>query len=98
MSVKQPVDYRRLPLELFTVKDLTDAIGVARSAEILKTSDRAIYTVRNTNTLSEDRALQLIREIKTDEDAFRTRLVIKRNLQKARADAKIARAETAAQV
>jgi len=93
MATKQPVDYQTLPLELFTVKDLTDAIGVARAAEIFNTSDRAIYTVRNTNVLSERRVLMLIHEIKRDEAAYRQRLVIKRNMQKTRADARAERTE-----
>ena len=86
MTAVQPVDYLTLPLELFTVKDLTDAIGVSRAAEIFNTSDRAIYTVRNTNVLSEQRVLLLINEIKRDEANYRQKLVIKRNMQKTRAD------------
>lgn len=86
VKVHPPGDYQTLPLELFTVKDLTDALGVQRAAEIFNTSDRAIYTIRNTNVLSEQRALLLINEIKRDEAAYRQRLVIKRNMQKTRAD------------
>lgn len=93
MTAVQPVDYQTLPLELFTVKDLTDAIGVARAAEIFNTSDRAIYTVRNTNVLSETRVLMLINEIKRDEPGYRQKLVIKRNMQKTRADNRAAREE-----
>lgn len=86
MSAVQPVDYQTLPLELFTVKDLTDALGVPRSAELFSTSMRAIYTIRNTNVLSEHRVLMLINEIKKDEAGYRQRLMIKRNMQKTRAD------------
>lgn len=93
MTAVQPVDYLTLPLELFTVKDLTDAIGVSRAAEIFNTSDRAIYTVRNTNVLSEQRVLLLINEIKRDEANYRQKLVIKRNMQKTRADNRAVREE-----
>ena len=93
MTAVQPVDYLTLPLELFTVKDLTDAIGVSRAAEIFNTSDRAIYTVRNTNVLSEQRVLLLINEIKRDEVNYRQKLVIKRNMQKTRADNRAVREE-----
>jgi len=85
MTVAQPVDYLTRPLELFTVTDLTDAIGVKRAAELLNTSKRAIYTVRNTNVLSQERVLALINEVKTDETGFRRKLVIKRNMQLTRA-------------
>jgi hypothetical protein len=91
MTVVQPVDYQTLPLELFTVKDLTDALGVPLSAELFNTSMRAIYTIRNTNVLSEHRVLKLIQEIKKDEQSYRQRLMIKRNMQKTRADQRTAR-------
>ena len=94
MTAVQPVDYQTLPLELFTVKDLTDALGVTRAAELFNTSLRAIYTIRNTNVLSENRVLRLIDEIKKDEASYRQRLMIKRNMQKTRADQRVAR-ETA---
>lgn len=93
MTVVQPVDYQTMPLELFTVKDLTDALGVSKAAEIFNTSCRAIYTVRNTNVLSESRVLLLINEIKKDEPGYRQRLMIKRSMQKTRADQRSAREE-----
>ena len=91
MTAVQPAEYQTLPLALFTVSDLTDALGISRSAEILATTPRAIYTVRNTNVLSEPRAVRLIDEIKKDEAGCRQRLMIIRNLQKARADDRSAR-------
>lgn len=93
MTAVQPVEYQTMPLELFTVKDLTDALGVSKAAEIFNTSNRAIYTVRNTNVLSENRVLMLINEIKKDEAGYRQRLMIKRSLQKTRADNRTAREE-----
>ena len=47
----KPADYAALPLELWTVTDLTDALTVDKAAALLKTSKRAIYTIRNTNVL-----------------------------------------------
>lgn len=74
-------DYMTLPLEQFTVTDLTDAIGVIKSAELLSTSRRAIYTIRNTNVLHVDRVLLLINEVRKDEQTLRQRLVVMRNMQ-----------------
>jgi len=74
-------DYMTLPLEQFTVTDLTDAIGVVKSAELLSTSRRAIYTIRNTNVLHVDRVLLLINEMRKDEQTLRQRLVVMRNMQ-----------------
>jgi hypothetical protein len=85
MPAAQPVDYLTLQLELFSVTDLTDALGVDRAAALFDTSKRAIYTVRNTNVLSQERVLILINEIKKDEASYRQKLVIKRNMQKQRA-------------
>lgn len=96
MATTQPVDYKQLPLELFTVKDLTDALGVVASAKVFNTSVRAIYTIRNTNVLSEERALLLIAEIQKDEERYRQRLMIKRNMQKTRAEQRQAREDEVA--
>jgi hypothetical protein len=48
-NAPKPADYATLPLELWTVTDLTDALTVDVSAALLKTTQRAIYTIRNTN-------------------------------------------------
>lgn len=96
MSVLEPDAYLKLPLFRFTIRDLTDAIGVEQSALLLNTSERVIYTTRNTNVMSEDRFQKLIATIQQDEDKYRQRLFIKRNMQKARADARAVReAQTA---
>lgn len=81
----EPLDFTSCPLEQLTVKDLTDALGIAESAELLKTSARAIYTVRNTSALSADRMLQLIAAVRADEENCRRRLVVTRRLQAGRA-------------
>ncbi|WWQ12982.1 hypothetical protein PQ43W_36 [Ralstonia phage PQ43W] len=86
MPELNPVDYQTLPLEALTVTDLTDALGVLKSADLLETSARAIYTIRNTNVLSTQRILKLIDAVRADEATCRQRLVIKRNMQKARRD------------
>lgn len=83
----KPSDYQTLPLELFSVADLTDALGIEKSAELFKTTKRAIYTVRNTNVLSPDRASVLIEEIRKNETRCRQSLMQKRNLQYIRANA-----------
>jgi hypothetical protein len=73
-----PDDYKSLPLELFTITDLTDAIGVAEAAELLDTTPRAIYTVRNTNVLSFERRMKLIDAVKANETELREKLANKR--------------------
>ena len=85
-SVPDPEAYLKLPLDSFTIKDLTDALGVAVAAKKLGTTARAIYTVRNTNNVSVERFMQLVSAVREDEAACRRRLVILRNMQKARAD------------
>lgn len=77
----EPLDFTSCPLEQLSVKDLTDALGIAESATLLNTSARAIYTVRNTSALSADRMLQLIAAVRQDEENCRRRLVVTRRLQ-----------------
>jgi hypothetical protein len=86
MSVMQPSEYMTQPLELWSVVDLTDALGIAKAAETLGTSSRVVYTVRNTGALSVDRVKKLINAVREDEPEYRQKLVIARNLQKQRAE------------
>ena len=81
---RKPEDFYTLPLDLFSVTDLTDAIGIERAATILGTSSRAIYTVRNTNEMGLERVAKLQAAITKDETAARARLVRMRNLQSIR--------------
>lgn len=74
-------DFTTCPLEQLSVKDLTDALGIAESAALLNTTARAIYTVRNTSALSAHRMLQLIAAVRQDEENCRRRLVVTRRLQ-----------------
>lgn len=81
----KPADYTTLPLELWTVTDLTDALTVEKSAELLNTTKRAIYTIRNTSIQSVERTMTLIAAVRTDEEACRRRLIVIRNAQHVRA-------------
>lgn len=78
---RKPEDYYTLPLDLFSVTDLTDALGIDRAAKLLGTSSRAIYTVRNTNEMGLERVATLQAAIREDETGVRARLVRMRNLQ-----------------
>jgi len=88
---RMPEDYYTLPLELFSVTDLTDALGIEHAAKILGTSSRAIYTVRNTSEMGLDRIAKLQAAIAKNEQAARRRLVIVRNQQAIRAANRAAR-------
>jgi hypothetical protein len=81
---RKPEDYYTLPLDLFSVTDLTDALGIERAAGVLGTSCRAIYTVRNTNEMGQERVVKLQAAIGQDEPGARARLVRMRNLQSIR--------------
>jgi hypothetical protein len=83
-TVKEAIDYMSVPLDRLTLTDLTDAIGVAESAALLQTSARAIYTVRNTKSISVERVLALREHIRTNETHYRERLTILREKQNAR--------------
>lgn len=79
------IDYMTLPLERFTIRDLTDAIGIAESSLLLATTPRAIYTQRNTGKISVERMQKLIAQVRNNEQHYRERLAIKRNMQAAAA-------------
>lgn len=81
----EPLDFATCPLEQLSVKDLTDALGIDVSAQLLNTTARAIYTVRNTSALSTERMLKLIAAVRNDEQECRRRLVVMRRLQAERA-------------
>lgn len=81
----KPADYSSLPLELWTVTDLTDALTVDKAAALLKTTKRAIYTIRNTNVLSVCRTMQLIDAVRANEEHCRRQLTVMRNAQYTRA-------------
>jgi len=84
LAERKPEDYYTLPLDLFSVTDLTDALGIERAAKLLGTSSRAIYTVRNTNEMGLERVALLQAAIRMDETGARARLVQMRNLQSIR--------------
>lgn len=81
IHAREPLDYRNVALELLSITDLTDALGVEKSADLLNTSRRSIYTVRNTNVLGIDRHTVLINAVRANESACRQRLVVLRQRQ-----------------
>lgn len=81
---RAPEEFFTLPLELFSVADLTDALTCQVAADLLDTSCRAIYTARNTNEMGVDRLHVLQAAIRKDEQAARSRLVQTRNMQSLR--------------
>ena len=83
-KIREPLEYQTLPVEVFTVTDLTDALGVEKSAELLNTSRRAIYTIRNTNALSPERMMCLIAAVRENETNCREKLVVMRSMQQTR--------------
>ena len=78
------IDYASVPLEEFTIAELTDALGVEASAALLETSARAIYTIRNTNVLSAARVMKLIAAVRANESDCRYKLGIMKKMHDAR--------------
>lgn len=75
------IDYLTAPLESLSFKDLSDAFGIGETAKLFDTTDRGVYTQRNTNSVSVARMQKLLGEIRKDEAHYRERLVIMRNKQ-----------------
>jgi hypothetical protein len=61
------------PLEKLNVRELTDVIGIKESAALFNTSVRAIYTMRNTNSISIERLQAAGAYIKANEAALGVR-------------------------
>lgn len=77
MKVHKPSKfYRTAPLEEWTVADLTDALGLTESADVLNASMRTIYTIRHTGKVSIARQSALMAAVRANESAFRDRLVL----------------------
>lgn len=87
--------YRKLPVDQFTITELTDALGVEVSAALLGTSRRAVYTVRNTNVLGIERHRTLIEAVKSDEAKCRERLLFMLQRRERREEARAAKAARA---
>lgn len=87
-TAQQPVrhanDYLSLPLTEFTVRDLTDALTVAKSAELIKSTPRGIYTMRNTGRMGRNRMLALIEAVRANEAELREQLVVVRRMRETR--------------
>lgn len=74
-----PSDYFNLPLELWSVRDLTDALGVDKAVQLLGSTRRSIYTARNKSIVSPARLAKLIDAVRADETNCRSNLVAIRN-------------------
>lgn len=80
MSTKHaPGDYFLLPVEQWTVRDLTDALGVDASVKLLGSTRRSLYTSRNKSIIGRTRLLKLIDAVRADEATCRSQLVAIRN-------------------
>jgi hypothetical protein len=78
--------YRTVPLESLTVRELTDALGLAATAELFGCSVRAIYTMRCTKVISLDRQMKLLEAVRKDETRCRERLHIVQQRQTVKAE------------
>ena len=87
--------YKKLPVDQFTITELTDALGVEVSAALLGTSKRAVYTVRNTNVLGIERHKLLIDAVRSKETECRERLLFMLQRRERREDARAAKAARA---
>lgn len=74
-----PIDYFTTPIELWSVRDLTEALGTEKAAALLNTSRRVIYTTRNKSVISPRRLMILIEAVRADEANMRANLVALRN-------------------
>ena len=83
--------YKKLPVDQFTITELTDALGVEVSAALLGTSKRAVYTVRNTNVLGIERHKLLIDAVRSKEAECRERLLFMLQRRERREEARAAK-------
>lgn len=80
MSTKHtPGDYFTLPIEQWTVRDLTDALGVDASVKLLNSTRRSLYTSRNKSIIGRARLMRLIDAVRANEIECRSKLVALRN-------------------
>lgn len=82
-----PNDYFTLPLELWSYRDLTDALGIPKCCELLGTSPRSMYSTRSNPIVSAKRMQVLIDAVRANEDEMRRKLVVIRNTQAQRTPA-----------
>ena len=83
-ELKSADECRTAKLQDWNITDLTDALGIKRTMDVLGTSARVIYTIRHTNAVGYDRYVKLLDAVKADEKNCRERLVTVRMLQAAR--------------
>lgn len=77
-------ELKNMPVEKYSLVDLTDALGIKRSAEILNTSPRAIYTIRHSNVVSPERLSVLIEAVKADHANYLYKLFLQERMRDAR--------------
>jgi hypothetical protein len=69
------------------VVELTDALGLQESAELLNTTPRAIYTIRHTRVVSYGRMVLLMDAFNKQESELRARMAYKLRMSEERAAA-----------
>lgn len=78
---RDPVDYLTLPLEAWTLVDLTNAIGLERTQELFETSRGNVRVLRHRNRTAAARMELLYAEVRKDEARIRRQLVTKYTTQ-----------------
>lgn len=72
---RDPSAFFTLPLEAWTLRDLTNALGSAKTQELFDTSRGNVRVLRHRNTTSADRMQLLYAAIRKDEPKYRAALV-----------------------
>lgn len=80
----EPTDYLTNPLESWTVRDLTDALGYPLAAAVVSSSEAGIRQMRHRGSTSQRRFELLQNAVRTNEDGYRKALVSKYTNRKAR--------------
>lgn len=75
MTPAEHIDYYTKPLETWTFRELQDALGKERVAELLGTSLGNVRMLRKRNTVSLERMQILQAAVREDETAVRAQMV-----------------------
>lgn len=78
---RDPVDYLTLPLEAWTLVDLSNALGLERTQSLFNTSRGNVRVLRHRNRTSTARMELLYAEVRKDEARIRRALVTKYTAQ-----------------
>ncbi len=70
-----PAEFLTKPLELWTVRDLTDALGYQLSATVVGTSKAGIAQMRHRRSATNERLQRLRDAVAANEDGYRKALV-----------------------